>query len=91
MEMNILEESKHRVVVAIDGENHAMLGALTKELWQDSHVKNIGYTTEHPLIGKHQLVIETDGADPHKTLSGAAKKLAKTVQKLRDDAAKALK
>ena len=91
MDITVLEDHKHRLVFALPGEHHAVCGALVKELWAEKGVKNVSYTTEHPLTGNHKFILETDGADPRKTLSAAAKKLTKTSQKIRDDAAKALK
>jgi DNA-directed RNA polymerase subunit L len=77
MEINVLEEKKNRLVVSIEGESHTICNALVKELWNDKHVKNAGYKIDHPLVGKPNLMVETDGADPRKAISSAVKRLTK--------------
>lgn len=91
IQVKILEEKKHRLVFELDGESHTLAAALTKELWNDEHIKVAGYNVEHPLLAKPKFVVETDGADPKKLVSAAAKRLHKMTEKLRDSAAKELK
>ena len=76
MELNILEETKHKLVFELKGENHTFCNALKQELWNDKHVKIAGYTIAHPLIGIPKFVVETDGSRTHKkALADAAKRL----------------
>jgi len=90
MEIKILEEKKNRLVFEIKGESHTLCKALQKELWNDSHVKVAGYNIDHPLVGVPKFILETDGADPKKTISSAIKRLQKQTEKFKD-AAKKLK
>lgn len=90
MEIKVLEEKKGRLVFEVKGETHTVCRALQKELWNDSHVKAAGYNIDHPLVGVPKFVLETDGADPRKTISAAIKRLQKTAEKFKD-AAKKLK
>lgn len=90
MEINILEEKKNRLIFEVKGEGHTLCRALQKELWNDSHVKAAGYDIAHPLVGNPKFVLETDGADPKKTISAAIKRLEKIAEKFKD-AAKKLK
>ena len=91
MEVKILEEKKNRIVFVIEGDTHTCTNALRAELNADEHVKAAGYHLEHPLLGQPQFVVETDGADPKKTVIAALKRLAKTSEKLADEAASELK
>jgi DNA-directed RNA polymerase II subunit RPB11 len=78
MEINVLEESKNRLVVEIKGEGHALCNALKDELRKNKKVKMAGYNIAHPLVGIPRLVIETDaGGDPKKLLADAAKAVKK--------------
>ncbi len=86
MELNILEEKKDRIVFEIKGEGHTLSNALRKELWNDEHVKAAAYAIEHPLIEVPKFVLETDGADPRKTLLAAAKRIQKDLEKLKSEA-----
>lgn len=88
MEIKILEEKKGRLVFEVKGETHTICRALQKELWNDSHVKAAGYHIDHPLVGVPKFVLETDGADPRKTVSAAIKRLQKTADKFKEAAKK---
>lgn len=90
MDVKVLEEKKSRLVFTIEGDGTTLANALKKELWNDEHVKAAGFNVEHPLINIPTFVVETDGADPKKAVSAAAKRIGKAVEKFRDEA-KALK
>ncbi len=85
MEIKILEEKKSRLVFNIEGDGSTLANVLKKELWNDEHVKAAGFNVEHPLINVPTFVVETDGADPKKTVSAALKRIAKTVEKFKDE------
>ena len=85
MELKILEEKKNRLVFTIEGDGATLANVLKKELWNDEHTKAAGFNVGHPLINVPTFVVETDGADPKKTLSAAAKRIAKQVEKFKDE------
>jgi DNA-directed RNA polymerase subunit L len=80
MEINILEESKNRLVVEIKGESHALCNALKSELWNSKNVKVAGYNIAHPLVGTPKLVIETESGNPKQLLADAAKSVKKDAE-----------
>lgn len=86
MEVTILEEKKNKLVFELKGEGHTLSNAIRKELWNDEHVKGAAYAIEHPLIEVPKFILETDGADPRKTVTSAAKRLQKTVEKIKTEA-----
>lgn len=86
MEVTIVEDNKNKIVFEITGTGHTLANALRTELWTDSHVKAAAYTIEHPLIEKPHFVLETDGADPRKTLKDATKRLQKQLDKVKSEA-----
>lgn len=88
MEIKIIEEKKNRIVFEVKGEGHTLCNALQKELYTDAHVKSAGYNIEHPLINIPRFILETDGADPKKTISAAVKRLQKETEKLKEQAKK---
>jgi DNA-directed RNA polymerase subunit L len=90
MEIKVLEEKKNKLVVSIKGETHTLCNALVKELWNDKHVKAAGYKIDHPLVGIPNLMVETDGADPRKTINSAADRLVKSADEFKK-AAKSVK
>ena len=91
MKVAVLEEKKNKMIVSLEGEDHTLCAALKKELWNDKHVKAAGYHTEHPLIGKPRIIVETDGEDPRKCIENACKRLDKQFDALKASAQKALK
>ena len=86
MEVSIIEEKKNKIVFEIKGEGHTLSNALRKELYADEHVKAAAYAVEHPLIEVPRFILETDGADPRKTLIAAAKRIAKDSEKVKSEA-----
>lgn len=80
MEVKILEETKNRIRVAVDGATHTLCNTLVKELNDDKHVSGAGYAIDHPLKGIPEIIVETDGADPRKAILSAVKKLGKTIE-----------
>ncbi len=87
MEVKIVEDKKTRLVFDIDGESNTITGALRTEMWNDSHVKAVGYNHDHPLIETARFVVETDTSEePRKAFSGAIKRLQKEIEKLKEGA-----
>ncbi|QQG38452.1 MAG: DNA-directed RNA polymerase subunit L [Candidatus Woesearchaeota archaeon] len=83
MEVQILEDSKEKLKIEVKGENHTLLNAVRKELWNDEHIKLSGYNMGHPLIPKPVLVVETDGKETaRKALKDAIKRLSKSNDQL---------
>ncbi len=85
MQVTILEDKKNKLVFELDGDKHTLPNLLKDELNVDEHVKIAGYNVDHPLVGKPRFILETDGADPRKTLNAAVKRLGKTFEKLHDE------
>jgi len=77
MEINILEESKDRLVVELVGADHALCNAIKSELWKNKKVKVSGYNIAHPLVGVPKIVVETESGDPKKVLADAVKAIKK--------------
>jgi len=86
MEIKVLEEKKNKLVVSMEGETHTLCNALVKELWNDKHVKAAAYKIDHPLVGVPNLMVETDGADPRKTINSAIDRLAKAADDFKKSA-----
>ena len=76
MEIEIIEESKDKLVVEIKGEGHGFVNMLKKEVNANKDVKAAGYNINHPLIGVPKLIIHSK-KDPKKVLLDAAKNLKK--------------
>ena len=89
--MKVISEKKGHMVFELSGATHTICNILKKEIWNNKHVKNVGYTIKHPLVGQPEFVVETDGEDVKKIVASAAQKLKKEFEKLAADAKKELK
>jgi DNA-directed RNA polymerase subunit L len=81
MEMNILEESKNKIIFELIGEDHTFCNALRDELWEDKDVVSASYNIKHPLISAPRFIVETKKNDPKKTLKDASERIRKNNDK----------
>ncbi|OYT32679.1 DNA-directed RNA polymerase subunit L [Candidatus Woesearchaeota archaeon] len=88
MEIKIIEEKKNKIIFEITGEGHTLANALRKELWEDNKVKVAAYNIDHPQVGEPRFILETTGEEPRKALTNAAKRLQKTMEKIKEEAKK---
>ena len=79
MEIKIIEETKKKIVLDIDGEDHTLMNLIKEELKRDKNVKIVSYTEKHPLKKTIRLLLETNGEEPKKTIINAIKKVKKDI------------
>jgi len=77
MELNILEESKKRMIFEIKGETHTFCNLLKEALWKVKGVDVVSYRKDHPLVGDPKFLIETKGIEPREALKKAIVDLKK--------------
>lgn len=78
MNIEILEQSKNKILFKIEGEDHTILNLLKEELWNDDSVKLAAYRMEHPLVGIPEMVVEVKaGTEVKKAIDDAVKRLLK--------------
>ncbi len=85
MQMNVLEETKTRLVFELKGADHTLCNVLKAELWNDKDVNVATYAIAHPLIGIPRLIVETKAGNPREAVKAACARLEK---KNKDFAAK---
>lgn len=76
MELNVLEENKHRIVFELRGADHTFCNALKQELWNDEKVKVAAYNINHPLVGVPKFIVESS-SDAKESLAAASERLQK--------------
>ena len=91
MELKIVEDEKNKLVFEINGVSHGFCNILKEKLLEDSHVKIATYRIVHPLVNIPRFLVETDGADPRKTILGAVAKLKTFAEKTKKELSSALK
>lgn len=90
MNIEILEQSKNKIVFKVEGEDHTILNLLKEELWNDDNVKISAYRMEHPLIGIPEMTVEVKtGTDVKKTIDDAVKRLSKKLDEAKKQFSKA--
>lgn len=89
MEIDVLEQTKKRLVFKLDGGDHTLCNALKDELWNDKDVEAASYNIDHPLIGTPKFIIQTNGnQEPAKALTNAANRLKRKNKTFSEAAAK---
>ncbi len=89
--MKVIEESKGKIIFELDGASHTICNVLKKELWKEKHIKTAGYTIRHPLVGKPEFIVETDGEDPRKVVDSACQRAKKDFEKFGEEVKKEVK
>jgi len=90
MELNILEESKTKLIVEIKGEDATLCNILRKELWNDDSVKAAAFAIAHPSATAPQLIVETSGKAPRDVILEAVSRVRKNLSEFDKAAAKVL-
>ena len=79
MEIEIVEESKTKMIFNFKTEDHTFVNPLKAELWNDENVKISAYRAGHPLVDTPELIVETNGKEtPRQALMEAAKRMKKS-------------
>jgi len=91
MEIRVLDDKKNRLYFEVDGAGHTLMNALKTELYNDKNVKVSTYAVRHPEISHPKMIVETDGADPRKSVQAAVQRLKKANEKFRKDFSKEVK
>jgi len=86
MEINVLEESKNRILFELKDSDHGFCNMLVKELWKDKNIKAAAYRVDHPLIGVPKILVEvTQGNDVKKAIQNAIKNMKKDGEKFKKE------
>lgn len=88
MELNVLEESKSKIVFELKGETHTFCNLLKHELQQIKGVSLATYKIDHPLVGIPTFQIETSGVEPRKALKDALKSIKKQGESFKKEVSK---
>lgn len=83
MNTELVEKSKTKLLFKVEGAGHTLCNIITKELWQDEHIKAAGYNVSHPLVDVPQMLVETDGKeDPKAAVIDTIKRIKSNNSKL---------
>ena len=88
MEMNVLEDTKTRLVFELIGETHTFCNVLKDELKDVKGVIIATYKIPHPLVGVPEFLVETKGVEPRKALKEALKSVKKKAEEFGKEVSK---
>ena len=88
MEINILEESKTKMVFELRDETHTFCNLLKEEIKKVKGVELASYKIDHPLVGIPTFQIETKGIEPKKAIKEALKSIQKLAKEFEKAASK---
>ncbi len=88
MDIEILDQSKHKLIVDFKNEDRTIVDLLRKELWNDEQIKATGLHQPHPLVSTPRLIVETKGS-PKEALQESCDRLQKAANKLQKEIEKA--
>ncbi|MCK4670481.1 MAG: DNA-directed RNA polymerase subunit L [Nanoarchaeota archaeon] len=81
MELNIIENTKYKIVAELKGEDHTFCNLLVKELQNNENVKSAAYAIAHPLHRVPKITVETNtNITAKQALLDAVASLKKTVE-----------
>ena len=83
MEIKILESTDKRMIVEVPGETTTICNVLVAEMWNNKHTVSAAFRVEHPLVSNPQIILDTDGEKPDKTLKVAAANIIKKNEALK--------
>jgi len=69
MDIEILENKRDKLKIAVKGESHTLLNALRKNAWA-AGASDSSYMIEHPYLSDPKITVKSK--NPKKTLTNAA-------------------
>ena len=92
MEIKVIEQTKIKLVMKIEGGGHTLCNILKNALKDNNNVKMVSYRIEHPLVGVPTMQIETNTKEtPIAALKKALKKISSDADKLKKSITKQIK
>lgn len=84
MEVEVIEDKKNFLVLALKGERHTFPGLLCWALLKDKNVKTAVYEVEHPVVGIPKIYVRTTGKEtPRKAIQKAIKVIHEELDEFR--------
>ncbi len=68
MKLEVLEDEKNKLKIAVEGENHTLLNILRENAWK-AGADQASYLLNHPYFAAPQLIIQ--GENPKKILNSS--------------------
>lgn len=73
MKLEVMEDEKTKLKIAVEGESHTLLNIIRENAWKEG-AEQASYLIEHPYNSPPQLIVHSD--NPRKTLNAAVQLVA---------------
>ena len=77
MKLEIVEDEKNKLKIAVHGESHTLLNILRENAWK-SKADQASYLIEHPYLSTPNIIVHGDS--PKKILTAAAQEVVDQVK-----------
>jgi len=91
MELKIVKEDEHSILVEISDQTVSFANLLRAELWKDKSVTEAAFIQEHPYLAKPKIFVRTDKGSPKAALEKAAVGVSEQAKELKEELKKASK
>lgn len=88
MKLEILEDEKNKLKIAVEGESHTLLNILRENSWK-SGADQASYTINHPYNAPYELIVHSES--PRKTLNSALQMIVDQAKEFNKEFAAAAK
>ncbi len=89
MNINIISESKNKIIFTLEGADHTVLNLLKDELYNVEGVLAASYNITHPLVKLPRVIVKTNGKmNPRDAIKTAIKNTKKKLSDFRKQVSK---
>ncbi|MEM2637370.1 MAG: DNA-directed RNA polymerase subunit L [Candidatus Korarchaeota archaeon] len=80
MDIEVVEQTKNKIVLKIIGETHAFCNLLRHEIAKDKNVIQVGYQVPTPLKDESIFILTVEKGDPLSILKKAVQSVIKKIE-----------
>ncbi len=91
MELKIIKEDEHSILVELPGQTVSFANLLRAELWKDKTVIEAAYIKEHPYLSQPKIFVKTERGSPKVALEKAAAGIAEQAKEFKEEFKKSIK
>jgi DNA-directed RNA polymerase subunit L len=91
MELKIVKEDEHSILVELPGQTVSFANLLRAELWKDKTVTEAAFIKEHPYLSQPKIFVRTDKGSPKVALEKAAAGIVEQAKELKEELKKTSK
>jgi len=91
MELKVIKEDEHSILVELPGQTVSFVNLLRSELWKDKTVTEAAYIKEHPYLSQPKIFVRTNKGSPKVALEKAAAGIVEQAKEFKEEFKKSVK